>query len=370
MEELKPLEQNSKSVRLLKSEKEAMLARIMADAPKSVLSPYGFLRSRSVFLYIGMLALIMAISTPLTFAAQKSIPGDFLYGLEVGLVETIEEALVFGPDKKMVYYDSRMVERIEEMKTVSSEKKELLARDKEVEKDISAANRKFRNHAVKSRENKKEIAVDEKKEINDLVHDVALVSAYEDVLVRVDENIDLEDIGDLKNETKDELAIKIAIYAGLTDETALREEIITKIELSGGYDEGSDMVSVNTEERKEERAEDANEDINDGQSDEFSLMSRVEPVELPEGILGMEETVTKEDDNEYMRSDELEIDGGRKTDEIINEKKISENSQDKKEDKIERAKSALEKGELTEAYSIMTEVEVDNAKDDYLVGSR
>ena len=84
----------------------------------------------------------------------------------------------------------------------------------------------------------------------------------------------------------------------------------------------------------------------------------------------MEETVTKEDDNEYMRSDELEIDGGRKTDEIINEKKISENSQDKKEDKIERAKSALEKGELTEAYSIMTEVEVDNAKDDYLVGSR
>jgi hypothetical protein len=117
MDQMHNLTDRSAEVRLLRSEKDAMKARILSHAPAPAAptpSPY--------LIYIrglaGAFALLLIVLVPATYAAQQSTPGDALYSIELGLIEPIEEAFQVDSESRVAYHTSRLEERLDELAKV------------------------------------------------------------------------------------------------------------------------------------------------------------------------------------------------------------------------------------------------------------
>lgn len=112
-------QKQGKRVSLLKAEKDQILNRILAtplEQPKkpSSLSFFSiFLNAK--FAVTAGLALLIVASIPVTYAAQKSGPGDLLHGFELSVVEPLEHIAQFSPDAKVAYSTHRLEERLDEL---------------------------------------------------------------------------------------------------------------------------------------------------------------------------------------------------------------------------------------------------------------
>ncbi len=116
-----PITNDSKRVHLLPKEKEVLLARLQSTM--SVQSAHTLPTPSPYFSYTWLLrasgafaVLLIVTGGSVSYAAQKSGPGDALYALELDVLEPIEESLQLGFEQKVSYHTDRLEERLSELK--------------------------------------------------------------------------------------------------------------------------------------------------------------------------------------------------------------------------------------------------------------
>lgn len=139
------------------SEKESLRASIFEKInPKPVASPifnFSFYTRASALAF----ASLLIVTSPVVAAAQKSLPGDFLYPVKVNFNESVAE--IFAPEKE-VYQKSRLAKRAYEIKKLS-ESGELEADQLEdVEVEIEKTIAKVLKDDVSKKKTSKEIIED------------------------------------------------------------------------------------------------------------------------------------------------------------------------------------------------------------------
>jgi len=96
------------------------------------------------FVYIGLsIFILLTIGIGTAQAAQKTLPGDTLYGFKVNVVEEVKSAFFVNPQKKAKYESERVQTRFEEVKTLVESNKEL---DNKI---IDEANNNIEKHTNK-----------------------------------------------------------------------------------------------------------------------------------------------------------------------------------------------------------------------------
>jgi len=170
------LKRDAHAVRLLQKEKDAVRARIMGTAPAVRLSPYRY--SMWLHLVATPLAVLILVGGPVTYAAQASGPGGILYGLEISVVERVQESLQIGDDAQVRYHTQRLKERLDEVQESS-------ATGPLEEDDQEAVARNVEEHAESLAASLAKDTEPEKK-IRNLVRAKALMSAHETILEETD----------------------------------------------------------------------------------------------------------------------------------------------------------------------------------------
>lgn len=196
---------DGKQVALLKAEKDQMLNRILAmpiDEPKKQSSLSFFRIFFNVkFAVTAVLVLLVAGTTSVTYAAQKSGPGDLLHSFELNVIEPIEEAIYFGQEQKIAYATSRLEERLDEIQNAPEEnitEEESTTIVQNVQEQVDAVLRALPQQT------------DEKEKLNHLVTVSALLRAHEDVLTETEQpQLSIED---LNEDVADQLSEQVEDY--------------------------------------------------------------------------------------------------------------------------------------------------------------
>jgi hypothetical protein len=111
---------DGKGVHLLNTEKEALKKRILASPLPSkhhgvtFAYPWHFAPMRVA---ASALLLLFIVGVPVTYAAQKSGPGDFLHGFELTIVEGLEETVRVSTRSRLAYATTRVEERLRELQS-------------------------------------------------------------------------------------------------------------------------------------------------------------------------------------------------------------------------------------------------------------
>jgi len=225
-------------VHLFKKEKDAVRMRIMGTAPSLQASPY----ARHFWMQILAAPLMLFIlAGPVTYAAQASGPGDLLYGIEISVVEPIEESLHVGHDSRERYHTQRLEERLDEVQdaqaegTIDQDDQETVARN--VEDHVEAL--------VLS------LAQDSEPEqkIPRLVKAKALVEAHEELLDEADvatssDSIDdqIENVSDTFAKDKEDAVEAVADAVADIQEDALDTASTTSPAIKGQLEDIAEAI--------------------------------------------------------------------------------------------------------------------------------
>ncbi len=106
-------------VALSEEKKDTMLASILSGEEQT--STDNNRKKKSSHVWIGGLGALFVLGfSGVAFAAQESVPGDFLYPLETEVLEPVQELLQVSPEAKYVYHTKRAQERIREVKEIQA----------------------------------------------------------------------------------------------------------------------------------------------------------------------------------------------------------------------------------------------------------
>lgn len=136
------------------SEKALMLERIFAASP--VPSPYAkYLNlvvsvKRPLSMAATFSLVFVLISGSVTYAAEKSLPGDPLYAVKTQLVEPIIDKLSFKTEKKLEWEEKKVERRISEAEKLAAEDKLDEERAAKLEKKIEKSSQAFAALAEKT----------------------------------------------------------------------------------------------------------------------------------------------------------------------------------------------------------------------------
>lgn len=124
------LKPKAESIRLTETEKSAMRARLeaaMSGAPAEEGAPAAPVRVQSPYhwmfaprqLAVGVLAVLLIVSTSSAYAAEGSLPGGVLYPVKINLLEPIKVALATSPAAKAQVNADIATERVHEAQTLA-----------------------------------------------------------------------------------------------------------------------------------------------------------------------------------------------------------------------------------------------------------
>lgn len=194
-------------IRLLTQEKAALRRRVLSAAPaRSRVPAFRFSFAASAFAAL----LVLVSGSSLTYAAQKSGPGDLLHALELGVIEPVESslssAIASGGGE---YRLDRLAERLEEFKDVQPGELD--------QNDVSDAIANVSSHADAALESARDRA-DSADRIEYLVQVSGLLEASEDILAALTTDVSIEPVGD---EVAEEIADQVEEYARGKDQKEL-----------------------------------------------------------------------------------------------------------------------------------------------------
>lgn len=209
--------QDGQTVRMLESEKNAIKNRILAmpipDAAGSFSSRFGKLLSWK-FITVSMAGIVLFIGAPLTYAAQKSVPGDFLHPLELRVIEPLQETVQFTENQQVEYSTGRVKERLQELQKVP--------RTEVAQEDATAIASNLQDHAQEIINTLPEEAPSEN-DLERLIQLSALLSAHEDVFKEI--NQDPENIEVLNDDVEKNLHQQVREYTSDHSPAELSQEI-------------------------------------------------------------------------------------------------------------------------------------------------
>ncbi len=114
-------------------------------------SPFHTWSFASNFKTVGLAVLsLLVASTGVTFAAEKTLPGDLLYSVKVNVTEEVRGALISTNKGKMVWEKERVVRRVEETETLLKTNKFTPARQAEAETALKTQMETFATAAAKT----------------------------------------------------------------------------------------------------------------------------------------------------------------------------------------------------------------------------
>ena len=125
-----------KSIRLADAEKSRMLKSVFATP---IRSPY--MQRIPVFAFVYSFILLITISG-MTYASASSLPGDVLYPIKTGVVESVLDVLNHSPEKKIVWEEEKVERRIVEAEVLAKQgrldDKKLEGLERSIEKSSNA----------------------------------------------------------------------------------------------------------------------------------------------------------------------------------------------------------------------------------------
>lgn len=217
---------DGQSVRLLASEKEIIKRRVLragAEHPVPTFFPF-FHVGRIV---AASLILFVAGGSSLTYAAQRSAPGDMLYHIELYVVEPIEAAVQITPTAKAAYSTNRLEERLREVQETRQEEipaEEVAVVTKNIEEHVQQVLSTLPDQPETD------------KNVDQLVKVSALLNVQDDLLPASAENVDV--ISELQEDVANELTEQVSDYADENQPIDLVQEVQETVmetsELIGG----------------------------------------------------------------------------------------------------------------------------------------
>src|SRR3990167_1457082 len=183
-------QKEGREVHLLRSEKEAIKQRILTmpePAPARYVTYFDSLYSgRMATAALGLL--IIVGSAPLTYAAQRSVPGDFLHGFELSVVEPLEEVVQFTFHTRIAYATNRLEERLQEVQATTAAHM--------TPEEVATVTENVQKHVQDIFEALPQ-ETDKKDMVDNLIKVSALVNAHEDLLSQPSPEVsDMEDLND------------------------------------------------------------------------------------------------------------------------------------------------------------------------------
>lgn len=88
-----------------------------------------------------------------SYEASTALPGDLLYSFKVNTIEEVRGAFIKSPEEKLLYNQSRVAKRIEEVKTLAESGKLTIAKGVEIEKALDSHITEIENAAKELKEN-------------------------------------------------------------------------------------------------------------------------------------------------------------------------------------------------------------------------
>jgi hypothetical protein len=196
--------------------KESVLSEIdKRIASQKVPSPFWYFRNAGVAFLMFIL-----IGAPMSFAAERSLPGDVLYKVKTDFNESVAE-IITPEEKKADFYQSLIVKRVDEIKKVS-EKEEVTTEDVEDFKEVLLEDVEkaveFSKKPKKITESKEEILEDRKavvlalEEVSDLVDKIEEETEVVSVVATTTINIETEnaEAGSVEVEKMEYTLIEVA----------------------------------------------------------------------------------------------------------------------------------------------------------------
>lgn len=116
--EFEKIAKNLKEVSLSREQKESMLKNIYLRTPSELAptpSPFAFTFFYSHQRMVGVLAIFVFAFTGTTYAAANSLPGQFLYGVKVDVIEPLKLSLTIGEEAKNEYKIHLLQKRVAEI---------------------------------------------------------------------------------------------------------------------------------------------------------------------------------------------------------------------------------------------------------------
>ncbi len=212
------LQQDRQRVHLLPSEKQFIKNRILA-MPHTEQSPRLFIHFLSLFsskkvLATALCVVVLLVSgIPLTYAAQRSGPGDTLHAFELQVIEPIEQVIAFSTDAQIAYSTDRLEERLDELQAIPE--------GHITHEQVVATNENIHEHV------KDMLAIipesPQPEEVNHLVTMSALLNAHEDVLTTAHQ--ETTTIQALNDEVAEELSDQVEEYAHQQSTRELAETV-------------------------------------------------------------------------------------------------------------------------------------------------
>ena len=211
------LKRDGQSVRLLQSEKQAIKDRVLSMPLEEPAKGFGlvfltFFHSKKL-VAMAVFALLLVSGIPLTYATQKSGPGDLLHGFELSIIEPVEHLVYFSTNSQVDYSTRRLEERLDELQEVPE--------GQITDEQFAIANDNVQEYADEAL-----VAIPDatqKEVVSHIVKVSALLNAHEDVLI--DNQQEVEEIEDLNNKVEMELSDQVEEYADQQDTTQLAEII-------------------------------------------------------------------------------------------------------------------------------------------------
>lgn len=249
-------------VHLLRSEKEALKARVFATPLSPTPSPYHnvhfFFRMTGSFA-----ALLLVVSVPLTYAAQNSAPGDVLHRFEIGILEHIEGALQLDPRAERKFHTERLEERLSELQHVQKGGVAITPED-----TIAVAS-EIQEHAQKLSDVRSE---EPEAALEELVKTAAIVDANQEIL------------SDISYDATAITLTQEAVQAAITEETkrftetegedALKDTVTQ--ELAKNATQSTDTLMLKTTDPLSEQIEDITTELEKGDiADAFNLVTEM-----------------------------------------------------------------------------------------------
>lgn len=183
---LKRFHKEGSGVRLLDSERNAIREFVLRNPlPQERRLPLFILK-----IGLATAAGLFIVLVPLTYAAQQSIPGDLLHGLEIYIIEEVEEAMRFSPEANTAYHAERLEERLRETQMATDDELESADQAAEITENLEE-----HVHEILSVPDDK---IARRGRLNHLVKTSALLDAEGEILENTDIKADvIEELGDL-----------------------------------------------------------------------------------------------------------------------------------------------------------------------------
>ena len=116
---LKKLNSVKQNIRMSESDKDFIRKNLLSEISKTNLPIPSYYRAK----YLAISTFLIFGSAGVSFAAENTLPGDFLYPVKININEKVAASLKFDPAKRAEYEITLANRRLEEMQTLQKENK-------------------------------------------------------------------------------------------------------------------------------------------------------------------------------------------------------------------------------------------------------